>query len=307
MTAPSSPDNPIGVDPARLVAAHRQARTYYRQQLATADGPRRYLTHRGLGPLIPTGPASAFRVEGSWHLGYAPPGWTNLVDHLTRLDYTPSELIAAGLAIRARTGGLVDVFRDRVMFPIHDPHGEPIAFTGRAPDRATDVPKYLNTTDTVIYHKGQTLYGLGEQRDRVDAGWAPVIVEGPVDVLAVWLAHPQQAGVGRAAVAACGTSVTEHHAATICALPGAARHGVTIAFDDDPAGRPPNGPGTSCPSTTSTCTPRPCHPAPTRELSSSEPTRRRSSATRSVTAPGPWSRPSLTSASTDSPSATRTC
>jgi DNA primase len=123
------------------------------------------------------------------------------------------------------------------MFPIHDPHGEPIAFTGRAPDRATDVPKYLNTTDTVIYHKGQTLYGLGEQRDRVDAGWAPVIVEGPVDILAVWLAHPQHAAGGRAAVAACGTSVTEHHAATICALPGAARYGVTTAFDDDPAGR----------------------------------------------------------------------
>jgi DNA primase len=62
-------------------------------------------------------------------------------------------------------------------------------------------------------------------------------VEGPVDVLAVWLAHPQHAAGGRAAVAACGTSVTDHHAATICALPGATRHGVTVAFDDDPAGR----------------------------------------------------------------------
>src|SRR5258705_153730 len=104
-------------------------------------------------------------------------------------------------------------------------------------DRPTDVPKYLNTADTVIYHKGQTLYGLGEQRDRVDAGWAPVIVEGPVDVLAVWLAHPEHTAGGRAAVAACGTSVTEHHAATICALPGAASRGVTVAFDGGPAGR----------------------------------------------------------------------
>jgi DNA primase len=237
MTTPSNPDNPIGVDPSRLVAAHRDARSYYRRQFATADGPSRYLTHRGLGPLIGTDSPSMPAVEDPWHLGYAPPGWTNLVDHLTRLDYSPSELIAAGLAVRARTGGLVDVFRDRVMFPIHDPHGKPIAFTGRAPDRATEVPKYLNTTDTVIYHKGQTLYGLGEQRERINAGWAPVLVEGPVDVLAVWLAHPPHTGGGWAAVAACGTSVTEQHVATICTLPGAASHGVTVAFDDDPPGR----------------------------------------------------------------------
>jgi DNA primase catalytic core len=237
VTTPPSADNPVDVDPARLIAAHRDARSYYRQQLATADGPRRYLTRRGLGPLLRTGPPSGSNVEGPWHLGYAPPGWTNLVDHLTRRDFTPSELIAAGLAIRTRTSGLVDVFRDRVMFPIHNEHGDPIAFTGRAPDLAADVPKYLNTSDTVIYHKGQTLYGLGEQRRRLEAGWAPVLVEGPIDVLAVWISHPQRAGGGRAAVAACGTAVTEHHAAAICALPGAARHGVTTAFDNDRAGR----------------------------------------------------------------------
>jgi hypothetical protein len=84
MTTPmSGQDNPIGVEPARLVAAHRHARAYYRRQLAAADGPRRYLTHRGLGPLIPTGPPSVAGVEDPWQLGYAPPGWTNLVDHLT--------------------------------------------------------------------------------------------------------------------------------------------------------------------------------------------------------------------------------
>ncbi|MDT5026708.1 MAG: primase [Micromonosporaceae bacterium] len=238
MTTPTlGPDNPIGVDPTRLVAAHRDARGFYRHQLVNADGPRRYLTDRGLGPLTRPDLPWAPGVDSPWHLGYALPGWTNLVDHLTALGYTPSEQIAAGLATRTRTGGLIDKFRDRIMFPIHHHDGAPVAFIGRAAPTATDVPKYLNTADTVIYHKGQILYGLGEQRDRAQTGWAPVIVEGPIDVLAIWLAHPQHAGIGRIGVAACGTSLTEHQTATICALPGATRRGVTTAFDEDPAGR----------------------------------------------------------------------
>src|SRR5258705_12537060 len=99
MTTPTSgPDNPIAVDPARLIAAHRDARGFYRNHLIRADGPRRYLTGRGLGlltrPDLPWAPG----VEGPWHLGYAPPGWTNLVGPLTRLGSTPNQFIAAGLA-----------------------------------------------------------------------------------------------------------------------------------------------------------------------------------------------------------------
>jgi DNA primase len=133
---------------------------------------------------------------------------------------------------------LVDVFRDRIVFPIHNPRGEPVAFIGRAaPGVGPEVPKYLNTTDTPIYHKRRTLYGLSEQCERVAAEWAPVIVEGPIDVLAVWLAHVESAGVGRFAVATCGTALTEDHASTIMALPGAERYGVTTAYDNDSAGR----------------------------------------------------------------------
>jgi DNA primase len=132
----------------------------------------------------------------------------------------PAELIAAGLATRSRTGHLVDLFRDRIMFPVHHPDGHPVAFLGRAaPSANADAPKYLNTPDTAIYHKGQILYGAGEQADRVAAGATPILVEGPVDVLAVALAFPAGDRVG---IATCGTGLTTHHAAAIAAMPGAA-------------------------------------------------------------------------------------
>jgi len=142
--------------------------------------------------------------------------------------------MAAGLATRSRTGHLVDLFRDRIMFPIHHLDGHPIAFLGRAaPSAAPDVPKYLNTPDTAIYHKGQTLYGAGEQADPIASGAAPVLVEGPIDVLAIALAFPDGS---RVAVAACGTSLTANHAAAITTMPGAARHGITAALDNDDPG-----------------------------------------------------------------------
>jgi DNA primase len=238
MSAHPADNRSAGADSPRLLAAHRAAQGLYRHHLITSDGPRRYLTDRGLGVLTRSDLPWSPGVDAPWHLGYAPPGWTTLVEHLTRLGFTPDELVAAGLATAARRGDVVDTFRDRIIFPIHNPVGDPIAFIGRAaPAARPDTPKYLNTPDTAIYHKGQTLYGLGEQRDRIAGEWAPVIVEGPIDVLAVWLAHPDSIGLGRIALAPCGTSLTSHHATTMAALPGSARHGITTAFDNDPAGR----------------------------------------------------------------------
>jgi DNA primase len=214
--------------PARLVRAHELARAFYRDHLSHADGPRRYLSSRGVGVFT----AGADRP---WYLGYAPPGWTTLVDHLAATGYTDDELMAAGLATRSRTGRLVDLFRDRIMFPIHDPDGYPIGFIGRgAPGAGDDTPRYLNTPDTPIYHKGQILYGVGEQAEHLAAGAAPVLVEGPVDVLAVALAHTDGQRVG---IAACGTSLTPQHADAIAALPGARRRAVIVALDNDDAGR----------------------------------------------------------------------
>jgi DNA primase len=214
------------VEPSRLVAAHRAARAFYREQLLDSYGPRRYLVERGLGPLIG-------RAE-PWWLGYAP-GWTCLVDHLTRQGFTPDELLAGGLAVPGRRGGIVDAFRDRVMFPIHDSAGDPIAFIGRAAPGAK-APKYFNTRQTLIYRKGELLYGLREQAGRLAAAWTPVIVEGPIDVLAVYLAHADDARFGCAAVSACGTALSHGHVAQVATLPGARGRGVVVAYDNDGGG-----------------------------------------------------------------------
>ena len=232
------PDPPPGADPARLVTAHEAAAAFYRQRLLAADGPRAYLTGRGLGELARPDLPWRHGIDQPWRLGYAPPGWTALTAHLRAAGYTRDELRAAGLARRARTGTLIDTFRDRIMLPIRDSAGQTVAFIGRAaPGAPPDVPKYLNSGDTAIYHKGQILYGLAEQADRLAAGWAPVLVEGPLDALAVWLAHPDHAGLGRVGLAPCGTRLTNQQAAALAALPGAARHGITVAYDNDPAGQ----------------------------------------------------------------------
>jgi hypothetical protein len=123
------------------------------------------------------------------------------------------------------------------MFPIHGVDGRPVAFIGRAaPAVGVAVPKYLSTRDTVIYRKGRVLYGTPEQATWLGAGWTPVLVEGPLDVLAVWLAHRDGAGPGRVALAICGSVLTAHHVATVCGLSGVAQHGVMTCFDQDAAG-----------------------------------------------------------------------
>jgi DNA primase catalytic core len=234
MALPLPYESQPGLDRGRMLAANMAADEFYRVQLQRADGPRHYLEKRGFAAVIHAD------IDGTntWSIGYAPPGWTTLTDHLTRQRFTEDELLAAGLARRTGAGRLADVFRDRIVFPIRDATAQTVGFIGRAaPGAGPDAPKYLNTRDTVIYHKGQMLYGLAEQSARLTNGWAPVLVEGPLDVLAVWLAQPREADVGHAAVATCGSMLTSQHVATVCALPGAQRHGLTTCFDNDSAGR----------------------------------------------------------------------
>jgi len=222
-------DRTVAAD--RLVAAHEHARAFYRQQLQRAPAPRRYLQARGLGAFV------RLDAGAPWYLGYAPPGWTSLVDHLAQLGFTPQELLAAGLATTTRDRRIIDRFRDRIMFPIHTRDGQPVGFIGRAaPAAGRGVPKYLNTPDTPIFHKGHILYGLGEQRARIAAGAAPVVVEGPFDVIALHLAYLDGETGGHVGVAPCGSTLTATQATTIADLPGA-RRGVAIAYDNDRAGR----------------------------------------------------------------------
>ncbi|MBQ1053500.1 toprim domain-containing protein [Micromonospora sp. C32] len=229
LTPPPSSTRGHGLDPGRLIVAVEAAVTYYRNQLAHADGPRAHLASRGLGVVV--------QREWPWRVGYAPPGWSSLTRHLRSVGLTDDELVGAGLSNATRAGRLIDVFRERIVFPVRDPAGRAVAFLGRAgPGTGDGVPKYINSPETAIYNKGRLLFGMAEQQERLDARWTPVLVEGPADVLAVWLSYAKSGRPGAVALAPGGTMLTNHQAGMLRELPGAAE-GIVAAFDADPAGR----------------------------------------------------------------------
>ena len=162
--------------------------------------------------------------------GQAPAGWTNLVDHLRTRGVSDAEMVATGVATEASTGRLIDRFRDRVMFPvIHQ--GEVLGFVGRRRPDLTDAdkggPKYLNTADTPLFHKGAQLFGVVDEL--LAEGAVPVIVEGPTDAVAVTLAS---AGL-YLGVAPLGTSLTDEQAAQLAAV----GRDPIVATDADLAGQ----------------------------------------------------------------------
>ncbi|GGM24109.1 toprim domain-containing protein [Dactylosporangium sucinum] len=234
-TVPTRPAvSDVGADVRRLLAANDAAVAFFRAQLVGADGPRRYLQQRGLGVLA--------EREWPWRVGYAPPGWNLLTRHLTAAGFSADELVTAGLSARTHDDPdrLIDVFRDRIVFPIRSPSGHVVAFIGRASPAAVrnkpDTPKYINTHASPIYDKDQLLFGIAEQHDRLRAGWTPVLVEGPADTIAVWLSYSRSGTHGAVAVAPCGTAFGAVQADMLRAMPGAAR-GVVVAFDGDTAGQ----------------------------------------------------------------------
>ncbi len=211
--------------------------------------------------------------------GYAPAGWTYLVEHLRSRGATDHELLQAGLATPARTGRLIDRFRDRLILPIQtldtnpgsttstnpaarattaqaepaSPVVQVVGFVGRRrPDAADNPdgsspagPKYLNTADNPVFSKGAQLYGAAESAAALAAGAVPVLVEGPLDALAVTLA----AGGDAVGVAPLGTAFTDAQADTLrpylrsgpattpACVGDRPAPGVIVATDNDAAGR----------------------------------------------------------------------
>lgn len=182
---------------------------------------RAYLERRGL----PESEWARFR------LGFSPPGRTALKDYLITKGARPGELVEAGLLIAPEEGGApYDRFRDRIIFPISDHRGRILSFGGRAMDPQARA-KYLNGPESPLFHKGRTLYGVGEARKILGAapsGENPplVVVEGYMDAIAC-----QRAGV--AAVAPLGTALTEEQMEMLWRLHGEP----TLSFDGDRAGR----------------------------------------------------------------------
>jgi len=209
-----------------LLSANEEAAHFYRGQLlaSTSSGPRDFLTARGFGALLD---------ESPWTVGYAPAGWTRLVEHLTQQGYTSATLLETGLACCTRRNTLVDRFRDRITFGIRNLEGDLVGFTARCgPSAPATVPKYLNTPTTPVYKKGEAPFGLGEQHISMRAGAVPVLVEGAFDAIAVQIGQ-QEHNEDFAAIALCGTALSTALVKDLAQLNG---RRVVLAFDRDDAG-----------------------------------------------------------------------
>lgn len=163
----------------------------------------------------------------AWRIGYAPDEWRSLRSHLREKGFTDAEMLAAGLIKEAGTGKEpYDVFRDRIMFPIADPSGRIIAFSGRTLKKDDGVPKYVNSPETELFQKSEVLFGYDKARQGIRQYNFSLIVEGQFDVV---LSH--QAGYTNA-VAVSGTALTEHHVGLLSRL----SNRVVLALDADRAG-----------------------------------------------------------------------
>jgi DNA primase len=207
---------------SRLVAVTAATRDFFATQLYTDVGEvaRDYLKTRGFGR----------READTFELGFAPNEWEALSRALIAQGVDPADLVTVGVSVRTDRGGLRDRFRGRLMFPIHDPGGDVIGFGGRIVDGLDhgdfEPPKYLNSSETPLYHKSRVLYGIPQARTEIVRAGTVLVCEGYTDVMAL-----HQAGIANA-VATCGTAVGIDHLRTI------ARYAqrVVLAFDGDAAG-----------------------------------------------------------------------
>ena len=158
-------------------------------------------------------------------IGYSPDGWSNVLDKFGQSDEAIDRLLATGLIIRKDNGQHYDRFRDRLMFPIRDPRGRTIGFGGRT--MGDGEPKYLNSPETVLFHKGRELYGLYEARQALRQIDRLVVVEGYMDAVAL-----ARNGIDFV-VATLGTATTHEHLNRLFRL----TENVNFAFDGDRAGK----------------------------------------------------------------------
>jgi DNA primase len=182
-----------------------------------------YIRRRGIDPS---------GLSADWVIGYAPPGWTRLVDEL-RGQFSDQALIDAGVATMSSRGTLIDTFRHRVIFGVRDASGRIAGFIGRDLSGDPRAPKYLNSRLSEIFDKRSLLYGLHENT-RTDGSRHVVVVEGPLDVLAI-ASRSRDAGLQWAPVAPAGTSFTMTQTQLVTSACGGAP--VSVAMDGDDAGR----------------------------------------------------------------------
>jgi DNA primase len=204
---------------ARLLAANQEASAFFSEQLQSSEGETavKFLASRGFDQ----------KAISQFGIGYAPKGWQGLLDHLKAKGFTLEEAITAGLAMASDKGGY-DRFRGRVLWPIRDSNSQVLGFGARKLYEDDQGPKYLNTPETPIYHKGSVLYGLDLARKEIIKRKEIIVVEGYTEVMACHLAGFPNA------VATCGTAFGEDHIKIINRLFGTSEDPASVVFTFDP-------------------------------------------------------------------------
>ncbi len=202
---------------ATMVAAEFYHDLLIRQKAPNAEIALNYLTKRGIGS----------DIIKKFHLGIAPKTYTTLYDEL-RKDFSNDILEKAGLVLKSEKGGYIDRFRNRVIIPIQNENGDYVAFGARALEKDQN-PKYLNSSDSLIYNKSRLLYGLYTAKDSIRENDAVVLMEGYFDVIS-----SQAHGIENC-VASCGTSLTAEHVKLLSRYTKSRR--IYLSFDTDAAGQ----------------------------------------------------------------------
>ncbi|MDD5475426.1 MAG: DNA primase [Syntrophales bacterium] len=200
-----------------LLKVNRLAKEFFLKNILSDKGTsaREYLSQRGMG----------VDVINTFFLGYAPPGWRNLMNYLVYSKVSEGLLRKSGLLVFRDDGKSYDRFRARLIFPIESIDGDVIAFGGRELDGGE--PKYLNSPESPIYIKGDNLYGLSKTRNAIRSKDFVIVVEGYFDLLSLW-----NAGITNA-VATLGTALTKRQVSLI----GRFTRNVAVLFDGDEGGR----------------------------------------------------------------------
>ncbi|MCR4328678.1 MAG: DNA primase [Patescibacteria group bacterium] len=213
-----------------LYDINAHARDFYRTQLAATEVARKYLEERGLLP----------ETVEAFEIGWAPLGPEALTLHLINVGrYSPDEIIQAGLAMRTERGLVIDRFRGRIMFPIHNHFGKVAGFTGRvlprpessvgtdmASSSGAEIAKYVNTPETPVFQKSKLLYGFWRAKNAIREVKSVFIVEGQMDCI-----MSAQAGIPNV-VASSGTAFTGDHLKTLRRVADE----IVFSFDNDDAG-----------------------------------------------------------------------
>ena len=204
----------------RILEANREAARFFFSQTGNYQAARDYIGRRGLRP-------ATIKHFG---IGFAPDSWNSLSDYMRAKGFSEDELIAAALVKKGERGGVYDIFRGRLMFPIIDTKGSVIGFGGRLLDYQKNPngytpPKYLNTSDTPVFKKSKGLYSL--QNAKKSGEKAVILCEGYMDVVSLW-----QGGFPNT-VATLGTAIGEEQALLL----SRSFDEILVSYDNDEAGQ----------------------------------------------------------------------